>query len=98
MMRSSTSARARGLWLYLLPLWIALLAACGADQTTAPPNPVFDKTSLDFGSVLLGTSAERSFTLRNTGAGSLSGTIEASCPEYEVIAEPARTRSVRTSS
>jgi hypothetical protein len=40
---------------------------------------------LDFGELEEGTSAERELTIRNTGTGILSGTLEADCPELTIV-------------
>jgi hypothetical protein len=45
---------------------------------------VVSPTSLDFGTVDLGSSADLSFTMTNNGAGALSGTIEESCDQYSI--------------
>ncbi len=41
--------------------------------------------SLDFGQVGVGAIADRSFTITNTGCGTLTGTVSESCGEYSII-------------
>jgi hypothetical protein len=41
--------------------------------------------SLDFGTVVLGTSADRTFSIRNDGGGTLSGTIAEACPDFAIV-------------
>jgi len=41
--------------------------------------------SLDFGAVTVGGSAERTFTLRNSGTAPLAGNLALSCAHYEVV-------------
>jgi hypothetical protein len=60
-----------------------------ASTPTAPPNPQpscsVSATSLDFGSVLVGSNADRSFTISNNGGGTLTGTATTSSAGYAVI-------------
>ena len=51
--------------------------AIGAECAVSPP-------SLDFGSVLLGESAVETFTITNTGGGTLNGTISIDCPDFSI--------------
>jgi hypothetical protein len=53
----------------------------------APATPVITvaPTSLDFGSVTVGTSKEMSFTVQNTGGNTLSGTATTSVP-FSIVA------------
>lgn len=51
----------------------------------SPPACSVSPGSLDFGSLLPGSSAERSFTITNTGGGTLSGTVAESCGEFSVL-------------
>ena len=41
--------------------------------------------SLDFGLVLVGSSVDTSFTIKNTGGGLLEGEISESCADYEIV-------------
>ncbi len=43
-------------------------------------------TALDFGSVAVGGSADRSFTIRNAGEDSLAGTVTEACGVYSIVA------------
>lgn len=53
----------------------------------APPNPTcsLSATTLTFGTVTVGSSADRTFTLTNTGGGTLSGTVTESSSEFAII-------------
>lgn len=42
-------------------------------------------TALDFGTVILGDSTDRSFTITNFGGSPLSGTLSESCPEFTIV-------------
>jgi hypothetical protein len=46
-----------------------------------------DPTSLDFGSVPIGDSADLTLDISNTGGGTLSGTISESCDDYYIIGD-----------
>jgi hypothetical protein len=50
-----------------------------------------DPASLNFGSVTVGQNADLTFTLRNTGSGTLSGTLTESCPAFAIVGSPAYT-------
>jgi hypothetical protein len=52
----------------------------------AHPVCTLNPTSLDFGTVPVSTSLDRSFTITNTGGSKLSGSVAADCPDFEVIA------------
>ena len=64
----------------------ALLVACGDDDPASEPPPAeepeprisVDATSLDFGAVDVGESAEQTAELRNIGDGTLSGEVSLS--------------------
>lgn len=45
-----------------------------------PPTPEVTPASADFGTVALGMTTDRSFTIRNAGGGTLTGTATASSP------------------
>jgi len=49
-----------------------------------PPVCALDVDSLDFGTTLPGTPVERTFTISNTGGGTLAGTVTESCEAYSV--------------
>ena len=42
-------------------------------------------TTLDFGTVLANTAVTRTFTISNTGGGTLSGTVVESCPAFSIL-------------
>jgi hypothetical protein len=44
-----------------------------------------EPVSIDFGTVTLGASADSSFTITNTGGGTLSGTVSESCADYSIV-------------
>src|SRR5262245_40569369 len=45
--------------------------------------------SLAFGSVTVGQSADKTFTLQNTGSATLSGTLTESCSDFAIVGSPA---------
>ncbi len=51
----------------------------------SPPVCSVTPTFLNFGPVTINTGAERTFTVRNTGGGTLSGNITESCPDYSLV-------------
>jgi hypothetical protein len=48
-----------------------------------------DPTGLDFGLVEIGSSTDLSFTIRNTGGGTLSGTVSSPCGGFSIIGSAA---------
>ena len=54
--------------------------------TMATPSPLIRviETSLDFGTVLVGSSKDLSFTVQNTGAGTLTGSASTAAP-YSIV-------------
>jgi hypothetical protein len=44
-----------------------------------------EPTALDFGAVTIGQTADRTFTITNTGGGQLSGTVSSPCAAYSVV-------------
>jgi centrosomal CEP192-like protein/HYDIN/CFA65/VesB family protein len=83
-MRSSRLLLAAGLAL------LAALLACSKKSTpTAPPPPAacqIQPTSLNFGAVTVGNvSSNQTFTLTNSGSGTLTGTINLSCPDFTLV-------------
>lgn len=76
--------------LVLIALGLTLAASCSkkAAPPTAPPaSPSCEvsTTSLAFGTVSVGGSADRQFTLTNTGGGTLTGTVSESCAEFSLV-------------
>lgn len=59
------------------------LSLTGAGHSGMPVCAVSTST-LSYGSVTVGQSAERSFTITNTGAGALSGNLTESSPHYVI--------------
>ncbi|UCH83038.1 MAG: choice-of-anchor D domain-containing protein, partial [Candidatus Latescibacterota bacterium] len=50
-----------------------------------PPVCSVEPTSLDFGTVAVGNSADDTFTIKNTGGGTVSGTVSESCDDYDLV-------------
>src|ERR1043166_5846289 len=77
--------------LVAIVLVLAVLANCSKEASTpAPPQaagPVcsLNATSLVFGDVLVGASADRQFTLTNSGGGTLSGTVTDTSAAYRIV-------------
>lgn len=42
-------------------------------------------TSIDFGTVSVGSSKDTTFTIKNTGGGTLGGSVSESCPDYSIV-------------
>jgi formylglycine-generating enzyme required for sulfatase activity len=81
--------RSPGTWARIALGMLVLAAGCKSDQATNPPPtaPVcgISPTTLDFGSVTVGQTRDASVTIRNDGAGDLSGTVSLSDPEYSIV-------------
>lgn len=58
-----------------------------ATRATGQALPVcdVDPLILDFGTVIVGGYSDKSFTVTNTGGGTLTGTISESCDDYTII-------------
>lgn len=56
-----------------------------AGSGVAPPACEISVTGLDFGEVLVGESADRSFTISNTGGGVLEGTVSETCADFSIV-------------
>ncbi len=71
---------------YVLFTLVAAALACAkkSDPPTAPPSPQcsLSATSMNFGSVAVGSSADRQVTLTNAGDGVLSGALTANCTGF----------------
>jgi len=69
-------------------LLLALASIVGCSDLGAPlkPNPqgVVSISALDFGTVALSQSSDRTFTLSNSGTGTLAGTVSVSCGAYTI--------------
>jgi hypothetical protein len=42
-------------------------------------------TTLDFGTVAVGQSSDRDFTITNTGCTTLTGSVSEACPDYQIV-------------
>ena len=49
------------------------------------PECLVTPADLQFGDVVLGTPEDRTFTIENTGSGTLSGTVRLSCAEFVLV-------------
>jgi ketosteroid isomerase-like protein len=69
--------------------WILLGAAVVGLVLTGmyarPPAASLEPASIDFGTVALGSGANQSFTLTNTGGRKLTGDVLAACPDFLVV-------------
>lgn len=54
-----------------------------------PPHCVVNPASLDFGTVVIGQSADRTFTVTNDGGGNLPGNVSAGCTGFVIVGNPA---------
>ncbi|UCG52132.1 MAG: choice-of-anchor D domain-containing protein, partial [Candidatus Latescibacterota bacterium] len=50
-----------------------------------PPACIVTPTSIDFDTVTVGSWKDTTFTIENTGGGTLTGTVSESCPDYDII-------------
>ena len=50
-----------------------------------PPACQVSPTSLNFGTVYLGSHRDKTFTITNTGGGTLTGTVSESCSHYSIV-------------
>ena len=61
--------------------------ACSKKQPTAPPQPAcsVSPTSLTFDPIPVGfSSPQKTFTITNTGGGTLAGTVSSPCPDFSI--------------
>jgi hypothetical protein len=73
-------------------LGVAMCLLCvscdNGPEPTAPnlsaPQCSLSTAALDFGTVQVGQTAQRTFKITNTGGGTLTGTVSESCPDYSV--------------
>ena len=83
--------RVRGAAISVLLVLNFLSLSCSKKSTppTAPPPPdpscSLSATTLAFGTVTIGSSADRTFTVTNTGGGNLGGTVTESSSEFAII-------------
>jgi hypothetical protein len=59
--------------------------SCTGLGVEPPPACLVDPDTLDFGSVDVGNFTQLSFDITNTGYGTLSGTLNESCPDFDII-------------
>src|SRR5262245_29449988 len=61
--------------------------SAGGTGQAPPPGPQcqVSASALSFGTVTIGQSATRTFTIRNVGGGSLNGTVSESCPQFSIV-------------
>jgi hypothetical protein len=72
----------------LILVCVVLLSGCGGDSgNPSEPNPIcgLDVQSLAFGSVTVGESRDLTFTITNTGSGTLAGTVSDTCADFSII-------------
>lgn len=50
-----------------------------------PPSCAVEPSSIDFGSVQYNSSKDSTFTIKNTGGGTLTGSVTESCLEYSIV-------------
>ena len=81
--------RASVLSLSLVSIWLMLLPGCGGDSE-GPAGPIdpacsLDVQSLSFGAVNVGESLDLNFKLKNTGGGTLTGTVSEACTDFSIV-------------
>jgi hypothetical protein len=73
---------------------LAAVLSCSSKSSSPPTAPTpsstcsLSATALSFGTVTAGSSAERSFTLANTGGGTLSGTVSVPAGPFSLVGSP----------
>jgi hypothetical protein len=79
------------LGLTLILVAAMLLPGCGDDSEgpNGPGDPVcsLSAQSLDFGSVAVDGSRDLTFTITNTGGGTLTGTVSGACANFSIVGE-----------
>ncbi|HWL93178.1 MAG TPA: choice-of-anchor D domain-containing protein [Phycisphaerae bacterium] len=58
---------------------------CSGPPCDDPPQCLVAPTALSFGTVQVGSSNDRSFTITNDGGGTLSGNVLESCAHYSIV-------------
>jgi hypothetical protein len=62
------------------------VSASGTGQAPSPgPECQVSTTALTFGTVAIGQSATRTFTMKNVGGDTLSGTVSQNCSEFSIV-------------
>lgn len=81
--------RASVLSLALVSIWLMVLPGCGGDSEgpSGPTEPAcsLDVQSLSFGAVNVGESLDLNFKLKNTGGGTLTGTVSEACTDFSIV-------------
>jgi hypothetical protein len=69
---------------------LALATLCGCHGSSSLQAPVcsLDTSYLDFGTLAVGDSAERTFHVSNSGAGTLSGAVSCTNPAFHIVGTP----------
>jgi hypothetical protein len=69
------------------------LGTCGGVEclATGPATPICEISpgSLDFGTLAIGDSLDKSFVIKNLGCGTLSGTLSSPCGDYTIVGSAA---------
>ncbi len=78
---SRSARRCRLVLCALIPLAVGCGGGGGGSQTNSPVCSV-NTASLSFGSVLVGQTRDLTFTITNTGQGTLAGTVSSPCADY----------------
>jgi len=86
---SSLPSRSLGRIFYLLFIPFLVLASCSDEDDPAGPSrdpecSVVPDT-LDFGTVAVGAASDLTFTIMNTGEGTLAGDVSESCYHFSII-------------
>lgn len=86
---SACSPRQFGRILSILAIALPALLSCTEDETPVSPekDPACSvaPAALDFGTVPVGLTSDLSFTIRNTGGGTLDGDVAESCPQFGIV-------------
>jgi hypothetical protein len=56
---------------------------------TAAPLCMVNPSTLDFGYLEVGSSADRTFTIQNAGGGTISGTVSSPCADFSIVGQAA---------
>jgi HYDIN/CFA65/VesB-like, Ig-like domain/Cep192 domain 4 len=75
----------RGTRLLAAVLGLAMEASCGDQKVPEFLQCTVSPSSLNFGAVEVGSSANQTFMVTNGSSGSISGTISESCGDYNVV-------------
>ncbi len=64
---------------------LPFLGSCNSSSITTPAVCAISPTALGFGSVPVGLTADRTITVKNTGGGTLTGTVSVTCNQYSLV-------------